>query len=419
LRKKKKKKQLKEHRATFQHFFSKCPQVVSDSLLFRSRQLELFISFIQERIEAEQIFVRHLQKLAQKSLEIDEGRTLAEGFIKLKSDVNNECADRMAFCENLMEVGAELSEFQSSYFEKVKRISDEITQKVKKFQNIYKQWLKTKEKYHRACEQASNAKHLLLQNGSTLTKSQAVKLGKKVHSASNNQQSWEKKFELEGTAYRKASTDTALLVNSSLDVYYTLENERIQFLKDILRKLLVYGTNMLRSRQYDINNVAAFFENIDSDGDLIDIMNRLEGDRHHPSYELPPTPISIPESPVVAISPGPSMVPQAGLRDVFSMEQLIWVLSKSGIWRQASIKEKTPTELKIHYKGFHKKYDEYLPYESNRISIQQPSEEELEKSRKQIERRKKARELKMEKEELTLDMGSKDEDVKRSEFENM
>lgn len=309
---------------SFRTEFNANPEIVSKALNQKIRHMTVFSSFIEERINIEQTFTRSLQKLLGRDFNFAEGSTLEEGFTKLKIDFGNEHGERTTYVENLAtDILPQLHTFRDKYAKVVKTISEQLTSQGKKYRAQYKSWDKTKTRFHRSCAEASNAQNNLLQmatGNKTKKNTDVVKLGKRVNQTIRAQQEWEKKFANEDIKYRKLQNEIESTVDSALYKYQELEIERISCLKDILRKMLVYGVNFIRNRQYDINNIAEVMEKINAESDLLEIIEKLKKKKTKHSSIVPPAPAELdipminsvrPDSPITSIKPAsvPQIIP--------------------------------------------------------------------------------------------------------------
>lgn len=373
----------------FRTEFKANPEILSKALNLKIRHITIFSSFIEERINIEQTFTRSLQKLLGRDFNFGEGSTLEEGFTKLKIDFGNEHGERTTYVENLTtDILPQLYAFRDKYTKVVKTISEQLTSQGKKYRAQYKSWDKTKTRFHRSCEEARSAKNKLLQiatENKTKKNTDVVKLGKRVNQTLRAQQEWEKKFANEDIKYRKLQNEIESTVDSALYKYQELEIERINCLKDILRKMLVYGVNFIRNRQYDINNIAEVMEKINAESDLLEIIEKLKKKKTKHSSIVPPAPAELeipmisvnPDSPITTMKPAsvPQIVPVPPIvRKSKKIPQISWVLSGTDVWREAVIVEEKDGKYLIHYKGFHKKYDLWLPTNSKRISHGKPED---------------------------------------------
>ena len=71
-----------------------------------------------------------------------------------------------------------------------------------------------------------------------------------------------------------------------MNVYEIQEKDRLESIKDCLRKLVVYDTSYIRNVQYDLDTLAHYMESINPNSDLKLIIDESIGEGEYPIIEF-------------------------------------------------------------------------------------------------------------------------------------
>lgn len=243
-----------------------CFDLVHSHSVSRRKGLTELISFLEEKASLEESYARGLEKLVKSPYFIATQGTLSHGILALKNDSLNRAMQARILSENITkDLVDPLKELLSNQVKTLNKTHTEGKRSEKERRDLVEKCEKFKGRYYKACKESE---FLTIQLESPQN---AARRDKMMHRLMQLKPEIEENLKCykdsiqEHNTYKDKFTD---FMSKILEVYQKQEEQRLESIKDCLRKLVVYETSYLRNLQYDIDNLARAMESVNTKSDL-------------------------------------------------------------------------------------------------------------------------------------------------------
>ncbi|OMJ81642.1 hypothetical protein SteCoe_17859 [Stentor coeruleus] len=229
------------------------------------RSVEDIVRFFRLRVEVEEDHMRGLEKLANFSMMIQEG-TILNAVNALKNDCYSRAFQAKTFIESInTDIITVLNNIQKSQSDAIRPYYMEA-QKIQRIKDGYLDEIQNcKKKYWKSCQECEKITNALEE---VLNQKEREKLLSKLaiekHNLDENLMNYQDSVE----SYKKFKAGVKDAMTPVMNVYELQEKERLESIKDSLRKLVVYDTSYIRNIQYDLDTLAHYMESINPYSDI-------------------------------------------------------------------------------------------------------------------------------------------------------
>lgn len=248
-----------------------------------NRSVEDIIRFFRLKIEVDEDYMKGLEKLANYTVMLRDGTILnAVNALKnnsyskafqVKTLIDSIKADIIIPLSNLLKTQSDIIKPYNTEAIKIQTLKDSLIEKV----------ATSKKKYWKSCQECEKT-----------TFSLEEALAQNVREKLLNRLTVEKELLDRNAADYYDSIDKYKLFKDSvkdkmipiLNLYEIQEKERLDSIKDALRKLVVYDTSMIRNIQYDLDTLAHYMESINTISDLKFMIDESLGQSEFPNIEF-------------------------------------------------------------------------------------------------------------------------------------
>ncbi|CAG9319027.1 unnamed protein product [Blepharisma stoltei] len=227
---------------------------------------EEFIQLLRERVLLEEAYSKGLDRLGTHPFRVATKGTLSHAIEAMKGDCLNRASQSKSYIDNVTsDLIDPLKDLLNTQRLSIKKMSTEGKRLEKEKLLMQDKIEKSHSKYIKACAECEQLT-VQLDQPSSITRS--GKLIQKLYTA---------KQELDSSLIQHVESidsfnefypkycDTMAMV---LEVYQNQEEQRLESMKDALRKLVVYEASYIRNIQYDIDSLAKAMESINPIVDL-------------------------------------------------------------------------------------------------------------------------------------------------------
>ena len=229
------------------------------------KAVEDLVKFFKARVDIEESHMRGLERLANFSVQVREG-TILSAVNAMKNDYYS----RAFQCKTLIDfINSDIINFLQNLnltqSEILKPINLEAGKVIKIKESFISNILKCKKGYFRACEECER---LTISLDNTVTQGAREKVLNKLVQEKQNLDSALQQYQYTLNAYSSFKEGYKDLLTPALNYHELQEKERLEAMKDSLRKLVVYDTSYIRNVEYDLNSLAKFVEAINPGSDF-------------------------------------------------------------------------------------------------------------------------------------------------------
>ncbi|CAG9321953.1 unnamed protein product [Blepharisma stoltei] len=241
-------------------------ELVHNHCLHRRKGGEEFIQLLKERAQHEESYARGLERLGNHPYFVTSQGTLSHAISAMKNDNLNKAMQAKILAESitndLVEPFKELLRNQGNTLKKASAEG----KKLEKDKAMLKERVeKSKGRYVRACMECEQLTILLEQPIPQVKREKLVQ--RLILSKKEVEDSMKQNIEAVN-AYNSYQTRYCDMMAMILEIYQKQEEQRLEAMKDSLRKLVVYETSCLRNLQYDIDNLAHSMESVNIQADI-------------------------------------------------------------------------------------------------------------------------------------------------------
>jgi len=240
-------------------------ELVDDYATQRRIASEEFMRILKERASIEEAYGKGMHRLSEHSFHQFYSPTLTQALSSLKNYSRNKTEQSKSLVENithdLLDPFKDLLKSQSV---SMKKSQSEAKKLEKTKRMLLDKCEKAKDRYWKACNEYEQLTLAVESYGG-----QAPPKLIQKHSQSH------KEVEVATKAYQECVADHNIhqkrydeLMPKILEVYQQHEEQRLHYMKNALRKLIVYETSYLRSLQYDIDSLAYSMESVNVNSDI-------------------------------------------------------------------------------------------------------------------------------------------------------
>lgn len=256
-------------------------ELVHNHCLSRRKGGEEFVQLLKERAQHEETYARGLEKIGNHPYFVTSQGTLSHAISAYKNDNLNKAMQAKILAENitndLVEPFKDLLRHQGNT---LKKASTE-GKKLEKDKGLLGERIeKSKSRYIKACMECEQLTVLLEQPNVPQIKREKL-VQRLIVSKKEVEESMKQNVEAINAwnSYQNRYCDMMAMI---LEVYQKHEEQRLELMKDSLRKLVVYETSCLRNLQYDIDNLAHSMESINIQADISQFID--EHTSNNPKY---------------------------------------------------------------------------------------------------------------------------------------
>lgn len=229
------------------------------------RSVEDIVRFFRLRVEVEEDHMKGLEKLANFNLMIQEG-TILNAVNALKNDCYSRAFQAKTFIESInTDIITLLSNIQKSQSDAIRPYYMEA-QRIQRIKDgHFSEIQNCKKKYWKSCQECEKITNSLEEVLNQKEREKLLsKLATEKHNLDENLMNYQDSVE----SYKKFKTGVKDAMTPVMNVYELQEKERLESIKDSLRKLVVYDTSYIRNIQYDLDTLAHYMESINPYSDI-------------------------------------------------------------------------------------------------------------------------------------------------------
>lgn len=243
-----------------------CFELVHSHSVSRRKGTAELISFLEEKASVEESYAKGLERLAKSPYFIASQGTLAHAISALKNDSLNRAAQARILSENIVKDLVEpLKDLLSTQVKTLSKTHTEGKRSEKERQDLVDKLEKFKSRYFKACKESEFLTVQLESPQNTTRRDKMMqRLMQLKQEIEENLKSYKDSIS-EHNLYKDKFTD---FMSKILEVYQKQEEQRLEAIKNCLRKLVVYETSYLRNLQYDIDNLARAMESVNAASDI-------------------------------------------------------------------------------------------------------------------------------------------------------
>jgi hypothetical protein len=230
-------------------------EVVNRHALDHRKGTEDLLQVFKDIASLYDAFGRGMEKISTSSYIVTttEG-SLSHAVASLKTDCVNKADQAKILVESINNDLIEpLRDLLKNQNNNIKKPTTEGKKVEKEMQGYAEKLEKSKARYYKACEECEQLT-IVLEN--KLNKEKRLKLMAKLVAVKREVEASLKLYQeslAASNAYRERYKSLMMKI---LEVYQKQEEQRLESIKDMLRKLVVYQTSFLRNLQYDVDNLA-------------------------------------------------------------------------------------------------------------------------------------------------------------------
>jgi hypothetical protein len=223
----------------------------------RRRSGEDYLAILRDLAGQYEIFARGMDKIGTHSFFAASQGTLFHGISALKNDCLNKAMQSRILAESiindLIEPMRELLRNQNLV---IKKTSAEGKKLEKDHSLLIDRYDKARSRYIRACQECEQ---VIIALEYSMPQDKRQKLLSRLVSCKKEVDISLKQYQDAIETGNKFRERYQSMMEKILEVYQKQEEQRLEHMKDSLRKLIVYETSYLRNLQYDIDNLAHVF----------------------------------------------------------------------------------------------------------------------------------------------------------------
>lgn len=241
-------------------------ELIHNHSVSRRKGVTELISYLEEKASVEDTYARGLERIVKSPYFITNQGTLAHAILALKNDSLNRAMQARILSENIIkDLIDPLRDLLSNQVKTLSKTHPEGKKSENKRQELIERFEKFKSRYMRACKESEM---LTVQLESPQTQARRDKIMQRLVVLKQDIDESLKGYKeslAQHNEYKEKYTD---FMSKILEVYQKQEEQRLDTMKDCLRKLVIYETSYLRNLQYDIDNLARAVESVNCKSDI-------------------------------------------------------------------------------------------------------------------------------------------------------
>lgn len=254
------------------NLFASFTFVTSNSVKSK-KTLDDLIKFFKARVEIEELHMRGLEKLANFAVQIREG-TILSAVNAMKNDYYSRAFQTKTLIDFInSDIINSLQTLNTTQAEIMKPVNIEASKVIKTKEAFLSNVQKTKKLYWRSCEECEKLTESL---ENTVSQGSREKILAKLVQEKQALDLALEQYQYSLAAYSKFREGYKDLLTPALNYHELQEKERLESMKDCLRKLVVYDTSFIRNVEYDLNSLAKFVEAISTGSDFKMIVDECD-----------------------------------------------------------------------------------------------------------------------------------------------
>lgn len=200
-------------------------------------------------------FGRGMERISSSSYNINTtDGSLSHAVCSLITDCSNKADQSKILVESInVDLVEPLRELLKNQNNKIRKTTTEGKKVEKEMQSLTEKLEKSKSRYYKACEECEQLT-ILLEN--KMNNERRLKLMAKLVSVKREVEAGLRQYQESLSASNSYKERYKSFMMKILEVYQKQEELRLETMKDMLRKLVVYQTSYLRNLQYDVDNLA-------------------------------------------------------------------------------------------------------------------------------------------------------------------
>jgi hypothetical protein len=241
-------------------------ELVHSHSISRRKGVSDLISFLEEKAAIEDSYAKGLERVVKSPYLITNQGTLAHAILALKNDSLNKAMQARTLSENILkDLANPLKDLLSNQLKTLSKTHPEGKKSENKRQELVERLERFKARYMKACKESET---LTVQLETPQPSSRRDKMMQRVIILKQDIEENLKGYKdalAQHNEYKEKFTD---FMSKILEVYQKQEEQRLETMKDCLRKLVIYETSYLRNLQYDIDNLAKAIESVNCRSDI-------------------------------------------------------------------------------------------------------------------------------------------------------
>ena len=230
------------------------------------KAIEEMIQFLKLITQAEENYAKSLESICNFQFLLVKGSMLEAGHA-IKHDLSNKVTQIRAFIDNItQDIIKTFQTIASVPLEQAKLLTMNSSKILKIKENYFEKLSKHKEKFWKSCQECEKITFNLEQPQSQILREKFLqKLIKHKNSLDGNLKSYQDHVD----SWSDFEKYYSPLIVPVMDSYEKNEFQRLESIKDQLRKYVVYETSYIRNLQYEIDVLAKSMEELDIEKDLL------------------------------------------------------------------------------------------------------------------------------------------------------
>mmetsp|Transcript_27525 Transcript_27525/g.49625 ORF Transcript_27525/g.49625 Transcript_27525/m.49625 type:complete len:644 (-) Transcript_27525:1369-3300(-) len=255
-----------------------CFEFVNTHSLERRKGTEELMHFFKELASSEEAYAKGLERVGTHPHMVTTQGTLAHAVAAFKQDCIKRATHSKTLAENITKDLVEsLREMLKNQAFSIKKFSAEGKSLEKQRGTLLSQLEKCRLRYMKACSDNEQITYLL-ESGMTADKRTKL-ISRLVSSKKELDESviaYQSSVEASNTFKERYDGMMAKV----LEAYQRQEENRLEVMKDSLRKFVVYETSQMRNVQYDLEALSRAVESVNTKVDLLQFIDTHSSDKH-------------------------------------------------------------------------------------------------------------------------------------------
>jgi hypothetical protein len=243
-----------------------CFEMVHQHSIQRRKGATEFIQLMEEKASIEETYAKGLEKLGNHQYFVTTQGTLSHAVLAMKNDCLNKAMQARILADNVIkDLSEPLKELLKNQAKTLSKTHTEGKKSEKERQGLLEKYEKFKTRYFKACKECEA---ILSQLELPQPAQKREKMMQRLIQLKQEIDESLKGYKESVTIHNEYKNKYSDFMSKILEVYQKQEEQRLEMMKDSLRKLVVYETSYLRNLQYDIDNLARAMESINIKSDI-------------------------------------------------------------------------------------------------------------------------------------------------------
>ena len=243
-----------------------CFEMVHEHSIQRRKGATEFIQLMEEKARVEETYAKGLERIGKNQYFVTNQGTLSHAILAMKNDALNKAMQAKILADNILtDLANPIRELLKNQSKTLQKTNTEGKKSEKELSTILDQYNRYKSRYIKACEESES---LTFQLESPQTPEKREKIMQRLVQLKQEIEESLKGYKDSINLHNEYKDKYTDFMSKILEVYQIQEEQRLEMMKDCLRKLVVYETSYLRNIQYDIDNLARAMESINIKTDI-------------------------------------------------------------------------------------------------------------------------------------------------------